>query len=259
MKAVILAAGRGTRIQSATQGRPKCLLNIGGRTILDNQIEGLWAAGVSQIGIVTGYEGDQIIEHVAENFGEDFDSFHFIRNPVYSATNNIYSLWMAREWAASDDFVCLNADVLCHPAMFPPALKLNRTVNMIVDPEWRDETMKVVIEDGSVIRMSKGISRAEFSGTYIGITVFSRRVTGLLFEEIGSMVADGRVNEFFNRAVQNLVDRGLRVGFSSTKGLPWAEVDDPADLRYARACVCPRLPKHISPTAPDRTPVLAVA
>src|SRR5262249_3305283 len=146
MIAVILADGSGTRIQSATQGRPKCLLNVGGRAILDYQVESLWAAGVSEIGIVTGYQGHEIIEHIDQNFGEDFDSFHFMRNPLYSATNNIYSLWMAREWAASDDFVCLNADVLCHPAILPPALKRNRPVTMIVDPEWRDETMKVVIE-----------------------------------------------------------------------------------------------------------------
>jgi len=259
MKAVILAAGRGTRIQSATLGRPKCLLNIDGRTILDHQIEGLWAAGVSDIGIVTGYQGHEIIEHIDENFREEFDTFHFMRNPVYKATNNIHSLWMAREWAASDDFVCLNADVLFHPAILPPALKLANPVTMIVDPEWRDETMKVVIEDGNVVRMSKGIARGEFSGTYIGITVFSKRIHGVLFKEIGSMLVEGQVNEFFNRAVQNLVDRGLRVGFSSTRGLPWAEIDDPADLRNARNCVGPRLPKHISPATPDRTPVLAVA
>ncbi len=259
MKAVILAAGRGTRIHTATHGRPKCLLDVGGRTILDCQIEALWSAGVTEIGMVLGYEGDQIVDHIDRNYGDEMDAFHFMWNPVYAATNNIYSLWVAREWAESDNFVCLNADVLCHPAILPPALRVPRSATMIVDPEWRDETMKVIIEDGSVIRMSKGIPRVEFSGTYIGITVFSRHIAPLLFQKIGALVRDGFVNEFFNRAVQEMVDTGLRVGVSSTAGLSWAEVDDPADLRYARSVVGPALPRPTSLVLPYAAPERAVA
>ena len=114
------------------------------------------------------------------------------------------------------DFLCLNADVLCHPDIL---LRRETThpVSMIVDPAWRDETMKVVIRNGSVVRMSKSISRAEYSGTYIGITAFSRRIAPALFDEIGTMIAEGHVNEFFNVAVQRLVERGLRVGVSIHK------------------------------------------
>ncbi len=243
MKAVILAAGRGTRIEAETHGRPKCLLAFGNRTILDHQIEGLWAAGVSRIGIVVGHKGHQIVEHIGRTFSDKLDSFRFIYNPAFAATNNIYSLWLAREWVGSDDFFCLNADVLCHPDVFLPAIAAEEPAVMIVDPEWRDETMKVIIRDGNVMRMSKSISRADFSATYIGITRFSTRVTRALFDEIGAMVAEGRVNEFFNAAVQRMVDSGLRVGFSSTQGLPWAEIDDPTDLRFARSGVFPLLPQ----------------
>jgi choline kinase len=243
MKAVILAAGRGTRIEPVTHGMPKCLLDFRGRTILDWQIEGLWAAGVSQIGIVVGHNGHRIMEHICRTFGDSLDSFHFMHNPVFATTNNIYSLWVAREWVKSSDFLCLNADVLCHPDILLRAIPADCPVSMIVDPEWRDETMKVVIRNGAVVRMSKSISRAEYSATYIGITAFSWKLAPALFDEIGTMVVEGNVNEFFNAAVQRLVERGLRVGFSTTAGLPWAEIDDAADLRFARATVYPRLPK----------------
>ena len=73
---------------------------------------------------------------------------------------------------------------------------------MVIDPAWRDETMKVVIHDGRVLRMSKGVARTDFSGTYIGITHFSREINPVIFAEIGSMIAEGRVNDFFNAAVQ---------------------------------------------------------
>ena len=101
--------------------------------------------------------------------------------------------------------------------------------------------MKVVIEDGNIVRMSKDISRSEYSATYIGITRFSRRIAPVLFSEIGSIIREGRVHEFYNVAVQQLVDRGLPVRFTSTRGLPWAEVDNEADLQFARTAVYPRL------------------
>jgi len=243
MRAVILAAGRGTRIEQVTHGLPKCLLEFGGRAILDYQIEGLWAAGISRIGIVVGHNGYQIVEHVGRTFSDYLDSFHFMHNPAFASTNNIYSLWLSREWVESGDFLCLNADVLCHPDILLPAVAAGCAVSMIVGPEWRDETMKVLIQNGNVVRMGKSISRAEYSATYIGITAFSRRIAAALFDEIGTMVAEGHVNEFFNAAVQRLVERGLQVGFISTQSLPWAEIDDAADLQFAKSNVYPRLPQ----------------
>jgi len=112
---------------------------------------------------------------------------------------------------------------------------------MIVDPEWRDETMKVVIQEGNVVHMSKAITRAEYSATYIGITAFSRQVTSALFDEIKELVRQGRVDEFFNAAVERLIKRGVRVGYTTTAGLPWAEIDDEADLHFANTEIYPRL------------------
>lgn len=244
MKAVILAAGRGLRIHPVTLGMPKCLLEFGGQAILDYQVEALWAAGISRIGIVIGHRGECIVEHINRRFVEDLDRFQFIVNPGYSRTNNIYSLWLAREWVGPDDFLCLNADVLSHPAIVLPAVAAEHPVSMIVDPEWRDETMKVIIRDGNVVRMSKAISRAEYSATYIGITAFSRQIVPSLFDEVGTVIANGGANEFFNTAVQRLIECGLRVGFTVTGGLPWAEIDDAADLRFARTFVYPQLPQH---------------
>ena len=98
MKAVILAAGRGTRIEGVTHGLPKCLIEFDdGRTILDNQIEALWAAGIFDIAIVTGHNASCIVNHVERTFGDHLDCFTFIHNHSFATTNNIYSLWMARQ------------------------------------------------------------------------------------------------------------------------------------------------------------------
>jgi len=241
MKALILAAGRGTRIRSSHGERPKCLISHEGEAILDHQINGLFAAGIREIGIVVGYKSEQILSHVCARYRRNLQRFQFLFNPRFAETNNIYSLWVARTWLSGSDFMVLNADVLCDPEILRPAVAAPAPISMIVDPEWRDETMKVIIRNGRVVRMSKAISRDEFSGTYIGITTFSAEVQPKFFRSMHELVSAGRVNEFFNAAVQDLADQGVMVGSTSTAGLPWAEIDDPTDLAFAREHVFPRL------------------
>lgn len=241
MKALILAAGRGTRIRSIHGEHPKCLISTDGEAILDHQIQGLFAAGIRSIGIVVGYESQQIMQHVETRYRAELHRFTFIHNPKFETTNNIYSLWVAREWLRGEAFMCLNADVLCEPDILIPAANPAAPISMIVDPEWRDETMKVVIRNGRVVKMSKKISHAEFNGTYIGITTFSLAIQRDFFRSLDKFVSAGQVNEFFNVAVQELADQGTKIGYTSTAGLSWAEIDDPADLAFAREHVFPKL------------------
>ena len=246
MKALILAAGRGTRIHSVHGDHPKCLIRFDGSnsTILDHQIDSLFSAGVANIGIVVGYEKDQIIRHVIKNFRNEQQRFHFIENPAFAKTNNIYSFWLAESWLNREPFVCLNADVIFDPRILIPAIESVAPITMVVDPKWRDETMKVIISRDRIIRMSKRILEPEFSGTYIGVTAFTADVQEKLFARVNNLIQTGKENEFFNVAVQQLADEGVRVGFSSTGDLPWAEIDDPGDLAFARLHVFPRLTSH---------------
>jgi choline kinase len=100
VKALILAAGQSTQIHLIYGDRPKCLIpfNNSEWTILDQQIHSLFSTRVEDIGIVVGYEKDQIIRHVRSNYRACLDHFRFIENPAFAETNNIYSLWLAREW-----------------------------------------------------------------------------------------------------------------------------------------------------------------
>jgi choline kinase len=243
MKAIILAAGQGMRIRHVHGERPKCLIPVDntGRTILDQQIDSLFLAGAGEIGIVVGYEKDQIIRHVTRHYRGVLGRFRFVENPAYAETNNIYSLWVAREWLRGSSFVILNADVVLDPHILPPAFASGAPITMIVDPEWRDETMKVIIAGERVIRMSKQISRAEFTATYIGITVVDVTMHGRLFDRIEELLNQGQQRVFFNTAVQHLADEGLHISYSKTAGLPWAEIDDASDLDFARLHVFPKL------------------
>ena len=224
MKALILAAGCGTRIQSVHSDCPKCLIqfNASQSTILDHQIQSLFSAGITDIGIVVGYEKNQIIQHVLARYPERRRRFSFIENPAFAKTNNIYSLWLARTWLNGEPFVCLNGDVVFDPRILLPAVRSVTPITVIVDPKWRHDL------------------QSEFSGTYIGITSFAPGVQQALFAKIDKLIRSGRENELFN-VVQQLADEGFHVGFSGTADLPWAEIDDPGDLAFARLYVFPRL------------------
>lgn len=245
MKAVILAAGQGTRIRSVHGERPKCLIEVDETTILDHQLDALFMAGIDEVAIVVGYEKKQIISHVKQRNSGYGPAVQFIENPAFAITNNIYSLWLAREWLAGESFICLNADVIFDPEILESAVRARATVSMIVDPLWRDETMKVIISGDRVLRMSKKISREDFSATYIGITVFSRAIQEGFFARMDRLISAGRVNEFFNVAVQELADEGVHIGYTSTDGLPWAEIDDPLDLSFAQSSVFPQLAARV--------------
>jgi choline kinase len=241
VKAVILAAGQGTRIRSVHGEHPKCLIEVDNTTILDHQLDSLSLAGIRDVAIVVGYEKEQIINHVMKRKGRNLQRIHFIENPAFAITNNIYSLWLALEWLRGDSFIVLNADVIFDAEILDIAVRSKSPISMIVDPLWRDETMKVIIHGNRVMQMSKKILREHFSGTYIGITVFSKTIQPRFFDKMSSLISAGRVNDFFNVAVQELVDEGVHVGYTSTDGLAWAEIDDPTDLSFAQQNVFPQL------------------
>jgi choline kinase len=245
MKAVILAAGQGTRIRSVHGEHPKCLIEVDESTILDHQLDALSMAGINDVAIVVGYEEEQIVAHIRNKRLSCNQRIHFIQNPAFAITNNIYSLWLATDWLRGDSFIVLNADVIFDPEILNSAVQPYAPISMIVDPLWRDETMKVIIEENRVTRMSKRISQEEFSGTYIGITVFSKSIQQRFLSKLNDLVVAERVNDFFNVAVQELADEGIHVGYTSTNGLAWAEIDDPLDLTFAQQTVFPNLTARI--------------
>ena len=110
-QAVILAAGRGGRLLSHTTDRPKCLLEVGGNTLLHHQVSALRGAGVERLVVVTGYLGGLVAEASLPA------PVVFVENPLYAETSSMYSLWRARGALGGGGFLVLNSDVLFHPAL----------------------------------------------------------------------------------------------------------------------------------------------
>lgn len=244
MKAVILAAGRGTRLWSVTHGAPKCLLDVGGRSLINRQLDSLLDLGASQVVIVVGHGKERIAEHLGNARPAAMGRVRFVDNPNFDITNNMYSFWLARHWIAKERVLTLNADVLCHPAILEAAMASSDDISVVVDPEYREETTKVVIRNRRVMALSKSIGPDRFSGTFANVAAFSARGLQALFARAGRLFAAGEYGLFYNDVLDLMAREGERVGFVEVRGLPWTEIDDARDLDYARRSVHPaiRLP-----------------
>jgi len=243
LKGIILAAEQGTRLRSLHGELPKCLttFNNSDWTILDQQIHNLLLAGVREIGIVIGYQKDQVIRHVTQHYTGLLNRFNFIDNPRFRERNNIYSLWLARNWLKRSSFVVLNADVVFDAGILPPALASTAPITVVVDRSWRGETMKVIIQGSWITRMGRQMPEEVASASYIGIAVFQAGTSDRFFEKIYHLIQNGQNQVCFNVGIQQLIEEGIPVGYTEATDHLWTEVDDPGDLALARLYIFPKL------------------
>ena len=110
MQGLILAAGMGVRLGEHTKQNPKCMLEINGERLIENQINSLKDAGINKVVIVCGYKKDALKEFISNRF-KDIE-VTFVDNDDYKTTNNIYSLYLAKNWLAKEDTVLIESDLI---------------------------------------------------------------------------------------------------------------------------------------------------
>jgi choline kinase len=237
MKAIILAAGKGTRLNGVDL-KPKCLFEVGGETLLARQIAALRELQVNDIVIVLGFEAERIrrlYEHTAS----------FVINSRFEETSSMYSLWLAREHLL-DGFVVLNCDVLFHPQLLGRLLSSPFDDALLVDlvdknnNHLGDEEMKVKISDGRVVDIRKDLDPAEADGENVGIVKFSASGARRLIEEMDALISRGQLRDWAPRAFREFATR-FPLHVISTEDYPWIEIDFPEDYRKAKEEVFPQI------------------
>ncbi len=141
MQTVILAAGIGKRLKELTKDHTKCMVAINDRTLIERALENLCNAGMDRIIIVTGYKGEVLREYVEKlDIGADIV---FVNNEKYNETNNIYSLWLTRDYLVQDDTIVLESDIIFDGSMIETLVKnQNDCVTFVARPEpWMDGTI----------------------------------------------------------------------------------------------------------------------
>ncbi len=231
-QAVILAAGRGSRMGIATDHRPKCLLPIGDGTLLDHQLEVLSAAGVGRVWIVAGYEAEQVSKAAGGRA-------EIIYNDEWAETNSLYSLWLCRDNCVAGSLLVLNCDVLAHSDVVSRLLTHPGSAFSYDSRSGHDdEHMKVDLEGGWLTSMSKILPLERVKGENVGILRFDGLGVPYLFLEADSLVGAGGRDLWLASAVERLARR-IQVRGVDVSDLPWCEIDFPDDLLSARRRIWP--------------------
>jgi choline kinase len=126
MKAIILAAGRGSRMKELTDERPKCLVELRGKALLDWQLEALRAAGITEIAIVTGYKRELLADHGLVEF----------HNPRWADTNMVSSLACAEEWLQTEPCIVSYSDIFYSPTAVRSLIRCLAPLAVTYDPNW---------------------------------------------------------------------------------------------------------------------------
>jgi len=229
MKTIILAGGEGRRLYPLTADKPKALLDVGGRTILERSLESFRSAGIGheEIIILSG--------HAAGRLKEAAPECRFIHNEIYASTNNIYSLWLARAELANEEFLLLNSDVLFAPRMVKGILSADKESTLMVDdvhPLAKEEMRVMVDEDKRITAISKELDPKVSEGEYIGLARFGKGFSKAFFEKMDEMIDVGQRDVWYEQAIAQILDEHPLYALS-TKGLPWIEVDTFEDLARA--------------------------
>lgn len=209
MKAVILAAGIASRLRPLTDSTPKCLLQVGGRCLLQRAIDGLLQNGFQEFVIVTGYRQQQIVDFLQAQYPSL--KVTFIYNELYESTNNIYSLWLTRPYVDKEDILLLDSDILFDPQIVAELLQYEKADALALNQhELGEEEIKVIADaEKKVLEISKTCSVSQAIGESIGIEKLSAAYTEALFRELDIMITkEGLDNVFYERAFERLIPQG---------------------------------------------------
>lgn len=232
-RALILAAGVGRRL-AAEDGRPKCLLEFAGRSLLARHLDILRASGVDDVTVVVGHEAGRVRDAVAGRAG-------FVVNPDYRE-GSVVSLWAGRDVLRSGrPVVLMDADVIYDRRLMARLLAAGPPANrLLLDREIEpgDEPVKLCVSAGRIVDFHKRPRVAhEWYGESVGFFRFAPDVAAELARRAEDYVASGRRHLEYEEPIRDMILASApgRFGFADISGLPWTEIDFPEDVEKARA------------------------
>lgn len=228
MKAIILAAGKGTRLYPLTINKPKGLLEIGNITILNRLVNQFRKLGVEKIIIVTGYKN----ELIKKNFQEDKEII-FVDYYDYEKTNNLNTLWSVREYLDGNTIISF-ADLLLDIEIIKKIYLSTQDISLAVHTkEVLSGTMPIEVHD-SKVKSITSTNVEDATGNFIGIGKFSKKGCKILVDQMSKIINPENENSYYTLAIDNYVRNYGYVEGIDIKDMNWIEIDDMNDYERAK-------------------------
>jgi L-glutamine-phosphate cytidylyltransferase len=229
--AILLCAGLGSRLLPLTADRPKCLIEVGGRTILEHQVDALRQAGVSGVTIVGGYRFDRLEAFVQERWAEA-ERPELLLNPFYAISSSIGSVWAARHRLAAP-FCLLNGDTIYDPMLVADGLaRLQPGINLFVEPAPVPEVddMLVRLDGGTIVAVGKDLPPAMAKHRSLGFVIGHAADGGGYLAALDRVVreVDG-MQSYHHAVIDRLAHEGIVHAVPFSSGV-WTEIDRPEDI-----------------------------
>jgi len=228
MKAIILAAGRSSRLYPLTKNYPKCLLEVSeGKSIIELQISMLVDLGINDIVVVTGFESEKIVKRLGQKV-----RYHYYGR--YMETNNLFTMNSIVDELNTETLI-LFSDIIISKELLRKCINSKDDFNLLIDDhDITDKTMRVLLTDGKIVDIGSHISTSKGDGNFIGIAKYSISGTKLLKNTIVNICKNNRyIDDYYTIAIAKISKMGKNIMFTNNKGKHyWNEIDYLDDYNY---------------------------
>lgn len=236
MKAIILSAGRGSRLLPLTADLPKCLLPVGLTTVLGLQLDILYECGIEEVIVVTGFHEHLVESEIkARPRGPHVSTIY---NPFFQVADNLASCWIARTYM-QEDFLLINGDTLFTEDLLQMVLcapESDIAVTIDQKRQYDGDDMKVCLEGLYITGIGKTLTSDQTRGESIGILRFMGAGTNIFVNQLEVfMRCQKGIENWFLSVIHQLARSGVPVMAINIKGQVWTELDTPEDYEVCRA------------------------
>jgi len=217
MRALILAAGVGSRMRPLTDKIHKCCLSVAGKPLLTGQVDILCSCGITDIVVITGYRRQEVMALGA-------DRAEYLFNPFFKSTNSITSLWLAQRFF-SDDILILNCDVIFDASLVEQLVVSPHQISVAVCSDWSDDRgYKAEINSkGNVLRMGKHLDRP--SAEYAGITFLRETILPETVKTMENFFNKDQFDVWYEDAISAMLESGIVGNAVFASPDKWYELD----------------------------------
>ena len=227
MKAIIMAAGVGKRLQALNINKPKCLITVESETLIRRSVNLLVNKGISDITVIVGFMADLIRNELNNDVA-------YFENPDFHSTNSIKSLWYAKD-LLEDNVLLLNGDLYYEHAILDYAINQTNPVVMLADSTRIDNAdYRFSFSGDQINQFGKHLTNHETDGEYVGIVRIDQRFIKTFKQALEEMITSGKSNIWWEDVLYSFIEKRIPINYFDVAGTFWSEVDTLQDYNYLK-------------------------